>query len=643
MRSGWVNLVTVALVAAATAVPGTAAAVPGGARAASEPVYDFASAIRETVWVDTGRDGDADGRNDRVAADLVRPREAAAKGVKVPVIMDASPYYSCCGRGGEKEVKTYDSAGRPVGFPLHYDNFFVPRGYAVVLVDLAGTNRSRGCVDIGGVSDIGSAKSVVDWLNGRATGYSSATGGTAVAAGWSTGDVGMIGKSYDGTIANGVAATGVAGLKTIVPIAAISSWYDYYRTDGAVGNSGSPAGLAQTVSARNQGQNCSAAGQRLRQVFPANGDYSTAWVERDYVAAAKNVKASVFAVHGVNDLNVKSVNFGQWWSALASTGVDRKLWLSQTGHVDPFDFRRAEWVAALHQWFDHYLLGIDNGVGNSPRVSVERQPDVWVDQAAWPAPGTRDVALRPVAGPTAGVGTLTSGPAVAGTASFTDTGRVGETTWAAQPAATSTSRVLYSTGPLAQDVQVSGTGTVTVTVTPATSTARVSAVLVDYGPQTIRNYGGAGEGVKFGTAENCWGSSTTGDDACYRIAATDTANVGLHIFSRGWADLANHRSLSEEAQLVPGRPVTMTFRLASTDKVVPKGHRLAVIIGGTDAGFVSAPAQPGRLTVDLAKTFVTLPIAGTAPVSGPAESSADLSAANPAQVVWDRPARLDRG
>ncbi|WP_371812804.1 CocE/NonD family hydrolase [Saccharopolyspora sp. ASAGF58] len=37
----------------------------------------------------------------------------------------------------------------------------------------------------------------------------------------------MIGKSYDGTIANGV-----GGLRTIVAIVAISSWYDYYRSDG---------------------------------------------------------------------------------------------------------------------------------------------------------------------------------------------------------------------------------------------------------------------------------------------------------------------------------------------------------------------------------------------------------------------------
>ncbi|WP_302185257.1 CocE/NonD family hydrolase, partial [Streptomyces sp. AC627_RSS907] len=96
----------------------------------SRPVYSYADAIRESVWVDTGLDLDRDGRPDRVAADIVRPSEPARRGGKVPVVMDASPYYSCCGRGNEPQKKTYDSAGRPVQFPLHYDNYFVPRGYA---------------------------------------------------------------------------------------------------------------------------------------------------------------------------------------------------------------------------------------------------------------------------------------------------------------------------------------------------------------------------------------------------------------------------------------------------------------------------------------------------------------------------------
>ncbi len=45
----------------------------------------------------------------------------------------------------------------------------------------------------------------------------------------------MIGRSYNGTLPNAVAATGVEGLTTIVPIAAISSWYDYSRMGGIIG------------------------------------------------------------------------------------------------------------------------------------------------------------------------------------------------------------------------------------------------------------------------------------------------------------------------------------------------------------------------------------------------------------------------
>ena len=83
--------------------------------------------------------------------------------------MDASPYYLCCGRGNESETKTYDAKGNPLKLPLFYDNFFEPRGYAIVEVDMAGTARSSGCVDEGAASDIDSVKAVIDWLNGRAT------------------------------------------------------------------------------------------------------------------------------------------------------------------------------------------------------------------------------------------------------------------------------------------------------------------------------------------------------------------------------------------------------------------------------------------------------------------------------------------
>ena len=123
--------------------------------------------------------------------------------------------------------------------PLFYDNYFVPRGYAFAAVDLSGTNRSTGCEDVGGPAEVAGARAAVDWLNGRAKGFS-ADGTPVSARSWTTGKVGMIGKSWDGSVANGVAATGVRGLETIVPISAISSWYDYMRYNGSLRASGYP-------------------------------------------------------------------------------------------------------------------------------------------------------------------------------------------------------------------------------------------------------------------------------------------------------------------------------------------------------------------------------------------------------------------
>ena len=59
----------------------------------------------------------------------------------------------------------------------------------------------------------------------------------------------MIGKSYDGTFANGVASTGVDGLTTIVPISAISDWYDYSRMGGIRENTHYPRSLDNSITA----------------------------------------------------------------------------------------------------------------------------------------------------------------------------------------------------------------------------------------------------------------------------------------------------------------------------------------------------------------------------------------------------------
>ncbi|MFD4543848.1 Xaa-Pro dipeptidyl-peptidase [Streptomyces bauhiniae] len=605
IRSLWRTLAVLA-VGALTAVllaPTAAQAAPRESR----PVYSYADAVRESVWVDTGRDEDGDGRTDRVAADIVRPAEPARQGRKVPVIMDASPYYSCCGRGNESQLKTYDAQGHVVQMPLFYDNYFVPRGYAFVGVDLAGTNRSDGCVDVGGRSDIGSAKAVVDWLGGRARAYTSRTGGTRVKASWTNGATGMIGKSWDATIANGVAATGVKNLKTIVPISGISSWYDYYFAQGAQLYDGGPDELAGYVE--RDGVHCAAVQKKLADGSPDSGDWTRLWSERNYVKDAGKVRASVFLVHGMQDLNVRTKHVGQWWDALAKHGVERKIWLSQTGHVDPFDYRRGAWVDTLHRWFDHELLGYDNGIDREPMADIERHPDQWTTSALWPPRDTRTTTLYPARGAAPGVGTL--GPHRAtGTETFTDDPSRSETDWAADLTRPTPDKAAFITPSLTGPLRISGSSRVTVTATPSTASAHLSAVLVDLGPDTIRDYADGGEGITTLTERTCFGASTAGDSACFKTTAAKTADVGATVVSRGWADLGHHASLAKGVPLTPGRAYTMTLDLAATDHVVPKGHRLALIVAGTDKDLIEPPATRPTLILDLTRTTARLPLTG---------------------------------
>ena len=67
--------------------------------------------------------------------------------------------------------------------------------------------------------------------------YTDKTSNVAISADWSSGKIGMTGRSYAGTTQFGLATTGVAGLETIVPVAGIASWYEYTNSQGISTNS----------------------------------------------------------------------------------------------------------------------------------------------------------------------------------------------------------------------------------------------------------------------------------------------------------------------------------------------------------------------------------------------------------------------
>ena len=213
----------------------------------TQPQFALADAIEETVFVETKLDSDGDGRRDRVRIRISRPRETETMGYKVPVVFEHSPYRGDLGpavnhevdfqflpqesagdratrlpgssesarskRTSERSARTRMrvAAGPCADLPAQLDNYYVPRGYAVVLGESIGTFNSDGCPTVGDRVETLGTKAVIDWLNGRARAFDA--DGQRVSAGWTTGAVGMVGVSYNGTLPNQVATTGVEGLR----------------------------------------------------------------------------------------------------------------------------------------------------------------------------------------------------------------------------------------------------------------------------------------------------------------------------------------------------------------------------------------------------------------------------------------------
>lgn len=575
----------------------------------TQPKYSYKEAIRETVFVESQLDTDNNGKKDRIAMDIIRPKESG-KSLKVPVIMDASPYYERLGRGNESEVKDKDKDGINEKFPLWYDNYFVPRGYAIAQPEMVGTNQSDGCPTTGGGEEIESIKATIDWMNGKAKAWTA--DGKEVKADWTDGKVGMIGKSYDGTLANGVAATGVKGLKTIVPIGAISSWYDYYRYGGIPYYKGGPSGLAKTVVNSKRQAQCEPVRQQLGQgADDQTGDYNDFWDKRNYINDVKKVKASVFLIHGLNDYNVKTNQFSRWWSELAKQDVPRKIWLAQTGHVDPFDFRRAEWVDTLHQWFDYWLKGIQNGVMNEPMADIERSADVWKTYSTWPDAKAKNVKLHLSPSIVGITGTLTKRPAAGNpTASFTDNPFLTENQLVEPDAERNKNRLLFLSKPLSQEVRFSGTPKVELKFATNAEDTNFTGYLVDYGTDTRVNHESRGEGITTLSEEDCWGESFGADDACYKKTVKSTHTSDYEIVTRSWMDAQNWKSLSVTDILQPNKRYNIRWDALPEDYVFKPGHQIGIVIAGSDDNWTVPDTTKAQNTIFLNKSSISLPIVG---------------------------------
>lgn len=558
---------------------------------------DTSQWVREHLWVETEFDSDYDGKKDRVHVDVTRPGPTTS-GLKVPVVYETSPYFA--GTLGNDPVfwPVEQELGEPapprtLGKGVTFQpnrrmisgskvREWVPRGFAVMHSESPGTGLSEGCITIGGMNESLAPKAVIDWLNGRAKGYTTIDGAVEVKATWATGKVGMTGTSFNGTLPIAAATTGVKGLEAIIPVSPNNSYYRYYRANGLVRNPGGYPGedvdvLYDFVQSGDPAKRA-LCNERVRdQIIRAGidrrtGDLSDFWTNRDYLLQAKGIRAAMLTAHGFNDWNVMPSHTQLMVEAVKANGVPVQQYWHQGGHGgDPP-------MAMMNRWFTRYLLGVNNGVEKDPKAFIVREgqnrqsPTAY---AEYPVPGAAPVTLHPGKGGNT-MGSLTvNAPGGQGTESLTDDATIAGGAMAL--AASSSNRLLFATPVLTQPVHLSGTTRVSITLSSSKPAANLTVWMV----------------------ELPW-------------PAGQSTNNQAGIITRGWADPANARSLRTTEPLVAGKPVTVTFDLEPDDQIVPAGKRIGFMIFSSDKDFTLHPKPGTVLTVDLDKTSVTLPVVGGA-------------------------------
>jgi X-Pro dipeptidyl-peptidase len=555
----------------------------------TQPIYSTDDVIFENLFVETTVDSDGDGNPDQVEIEVMRPNTESD--IQVPVIFEMSPY-----RGGSNAIEYYDIEHELYAVGEHhifsdqfdkgeridegtidaqlgsYGDYYIPRGYAVILGYSIGAGGSTGCPTTGGENEILGTKAVIDWLNGNARAFTE--DGEEVMADWSTGNVGMIGVSYNGTLPNGVATTGVEGLQTIIPIASISSWYDYYRANGAV--SGNPSWdadlLAEYVLTRDNPEVCDdVLSEMVENQDRKTGDYNDFWEERNYVTDAGDIEASVFVVHGLNDWNTKTKHFSQWWEALSENDVERKLWLHQGEHETP---NSNDWQETQHRWFDYWLYGIDNGITDEPIVDVEREDGTWHQQDAWPEDEMTETTFHLKAG-TEGESGILSGDSIVhnplDTENFFDNQSMRDYGIIGDIELSNTDRLTYLSPVLTEEVRISGTPEITIEASIDRPVTNLTVLLVDY----------------------------------------DGENP--EVITRGWMDPQNLESSSESVPLTPNQEYSFTWDMQPHDYVFEPGNQIGIVIDQSDWGQFQNTIRPepgAELTVIPALSGLSLPIVG---------------------------------
>lgn len=415
--------------------------------------YDPAtsSIVRYCVYVESDYDMDGDGKRDLVKAFIQVPRSAVEGNYKAATLYEARPYCAGVQADGYDHMKEVESkeyrkidfadldkevpARIPEGMISAMDlalkadpadwyypdkgnnnsmvyenldnfNYYLVRGFAVVVSAGFGALGSDGFNYVGSEYERDAFKSVVEWLHGDRVAYADREGKIETKADWANGNVAMTGRSYAGTMPFAVATTGVEGLKTIVPVAGIADWYTQQNMQGAqrywpkeMLNSF----LAYFCSSRYNDETLSEKQlddiaafhhelslQQLKCGFDYDPEF---WGAGNYRLHADQIKCSALIVHGFNDENVSTKQFEMMHTAFEQAGQTVKLILHQGPHITPTMANKNYGILIdgkfyddiVNEWISHYLYGVENGAEKMPEVLAQTNYDQkkWETESAW--------------------------------------------------------------------------------------------------------------------------------------------------------------------------------------------------------------------------------------------------------------------
>jgi len=285
------------------------------------------------------------------------------------------------------------------GSPPARWNHYIVRGYAMIYGQLLGNRDCEGITNSQHIEEWLSAVAACKWLNGEAKGYTTRDGDVEALAFWANGHVALDGTSYPGTTPTLAAMGGVKGLKAIMPEAHVASWYEYYRSGGALhgpeGYGGEDMNLHSSFNfsrfnadnATNgaippaAGPNFNLTAQQayvetqfymMEQQDRDTGDYNAAWDYRNLTRAYGKIPADVgiLQTNGQQDWNVMPRhayqalqsfrdNFAGTFKIVSALSKHA----SQNGRVvmgkDGVNRGMLKWYL---MFLDHFLLGLDNKV-----------------------------------------------------------------------------------------------------------------------------------------------------------------------------------------------------------------------------------------------------------------------------------------